>query len=180
MDLLDFAGEPMYFDRPVSPKVDDLLKEAASRCSDPQAESSLLHAYFLEPEHLTVLVALYRYYYYRHRYADALIVAERAIRLSADQLGISGDWRALSKDDIGRAVLVSMTLTRFLLLALKGSGYLKLRIGDAPAALERLEKVVEMDTGDRLGMSELVRVARAKVTEERVTTAGDSVTLLGC
>ncbi len=65
------------------------------------------------------------------------------------------------------------------LMALKGSGYLMLRIGDAPAALERFEKVVEMDTGDRLGMSELVRVARAKVTEERVSTAGDGVTFLG-
>lgn len=179
MDLLDFNGEQMYFDRPVSPQVDALLKEAASRYGEREAEHSLLYAYLLEPEHLTVLVALYRYFYYRHRYTDALLVADRAIRLSAVQLGISPDWRSLSKDDLSHAALVSMTLTRFLLLALKGSGYLKLRIGDAAAALERFEKVVEMDTGDRLGMSELVKVARATVTEERVKMAGDEVTLLG-
>jgi hypothetical protein len=71
-----------------------------------------------------------------------------------------------------------MSLTRFLLLALKGSGYLKLRLGDAEGALERFEKVVEMDTSDRLGMSELVSLARAKVTEDKVGVAGDNVTYL--
>ena len=121
---------------------------------------------------------LYRYFYYRHRYGDALIVADRAIRLSAVHLGIPADWRALSKDDLGEAVVVSMTLTRFLLLALKGAGYLQMRLGDAAGALERFRKVVEMDTSDRLGMSELVALARAKVTEDRVKAAGDKVTCL--
>ena len=50
---------------------------------------------------------------------------------------------------------------------------------DVPAAIDLFTEDGEMDTGDRLGMSELVRVARAKVTEARVSTAGDSVTLLG-
>jgi hypothetical protein len=38
--------------------------------------------------------------------------------------------------------------------------------------------VVEMDTSDRLGMSELVSLARAKLTEDRVGAAGDKVTYL--
>jgi tetratricopeptide (TPR) repeat protein len=178
MDLLDFDGEPMYFDQPVGAQVDALLTYAAERYGEPEAEHSLLRAYFLEPEHLTVLVALYRHFYYRHRYADALRVAERAIGLTAVRLGLCADWRALSRADLGGAVVVSMTLTRFLLLALKGSGYLKLRLGDAADALERFEKVVEMDTSDRLGVSELVSLARAKVTEARVAASGGKVTLL--
>ena len=105
-----------------------------------------------------------------------VLVADRAIRLAADRLGIPRDWRALSKDDLGKAVLESMTLTRFLLLAIKGSGYLQLRLNDAAGALERFEKVVEMDTNDRLGMSELVSLARAKVTKDRIEAAGDKVT----
>jgi tetratricopeptide (TPR) repeat protein len=178
MDLLDFNGEEMYFDTPVGPEVDELISRAASQYGDPEAEHSLLRAYFLEPEHLTVLVALYRYFYYRQGYAEALLVADRAIRLTADRLGVTRDWRGLNKEDLGKAVLESMSLTRFLLLALKGSGYLKLRLGDAEGALERFEKVVEMDTSDRLGMSELVSLARAKVTEDKVGAAGDKVTYL--
>ena len=178
MDLLDFDGEEMYFDLPVSPEVDELIQYAAARYGESDAEQSLLRAYFLAPEHLTVLVALYRYFYYRHCYADALVVADRAICVSARQLGIPRDWTVLSKEDLGRAVLKSMALTRFLLLALKGSGYLKLRLGDAAGALKRLEKVVELDSSDRLGVSELVSLAQAKVTEERVSGAGDKVTFL--
>ena len=178
MDLLDFDGEQMYFDRPVNARVDVLLQDAAARYGELEAEHSLLMAYFLEPEHPTVLVALYRYFYYRHRYADALIVADRAIGLSAVQLQVPTDWRTLSRDDLDRAAALSMTLTRFLLLALKGAGYLELRLGDAAGALERFEKVAEMDTCDRLGMSELVSLARAKVARSQASTSGGKVRFL--
>jgi hypothetical protein len=179
MDLLDFNGEEMYFDQPLSPQVEALLAKAALRYGEVEAELSLMQAYFLELEHLTVLVALYRYFYYRHRYGEALIVAERAIARTATRLGLSADWRSLSKDDLDHTVLVSMTLTRFMLLALKGSGYLELRLDDATSALARFEKVAEMDTNDRLGMKELLALARAKVTEQYVADAGDKVSLLG-
>jgi len=178
VDLLDFDGEQMYFDDPVGPEVDALIKDAATHCGEPAAEHSLFRAYFLEPEHLTVLVALYRYFYYRHRYAEALIVADRAIKLSGVKLGISDDWHRLSKADLGQAVLVSMTLTRFLLLALKGSGFLKLRLNDPSGALERFEKVVEMDTSDRLDMKDLLRLAHAKATERQANETGDKVRCL--
>jgi tetratricopeptide (TPR) repeat protein len=175
VDLQDFDGEQMYFDHPVSPEVNALIQDAAAHYAEQEAEQSLLRAYFLEPEHLVVLVSLYRYFYYRHRYKDALIVADRAIGLSAGELGISADWRHLSKDSLGQAVRISMTLTRFLLLALKGSGYLKLRLGDAVGALERFDKVVELDTSDRLGMKELRTLAMAKVTEQQVSASGANV-----
>ena len=178
MDLLDFGGEDMYFDTPVSPEVDALIAEAAEQYGDPEAEISLLRAYFLQPEHFTVLVAMYRYFYYRHRYAEALTVADRAIALSAAQLGLPADWRLLDTAHLGHAVLESMTLTRFLLLALKGSAYLLMRLGEHGAALERLEKVVAMDAGNRLGAADLLPMARAKVTEQAVEQAGDKVAYL--
>ncbi|WP_133511497.1 hypothetical protein [Candidatus Thiosymbion oneisti] len=164
MDLLDFDGEALYFEQPLSQQVKQLLAQAALQYGEAAAEHSLLQAYFLEPEHLTVLVALYRYFFYGHRYSEALMVADRAIAVTATQLGLSTDWRTLSRDDLERAVPVSMTLTRFLLWALKGSGYLKLRLDDAQGALERFEKVVEMDTSDRLGMEALLRLAREKAS----------------
>jgi len=120
MDLLDFDGEELYFEQPLSRQVEELLAQAARQYGEAAAEHSLLRAYFLEPEHLTVLVALYRYFFYCHRYPKALIVAERVITVTATQLGLSTDWRTLSMDEIEHAVAVSMPLTRFLLWAFCG------------------------------------------------------------
>lgn len=101
MDLLEFAGEDMYFDEPLAPEVESLLAQAAERYGSPSAEHSLLRAYFLEPEHLTVLVALYRYFYYRHCYREALAAAERAIAVAAARLELPRRWQDLSPSDLG-------------------------------------------------------------------------------
>jgi tetratricopeptide (TPR) repeat protein len=178
MDLLDFSGEEMYFDEPLGPEVEALIQQASERYGEAEAEHSLLRAYFLEPEHLTVLVALYRYFYYRHQYAEALLVADRAIRVAALRLGLTPEWRMLAKKELGGAVMQSMALTRFLLLALKGSGYLLMRLGNAGAALERFEQVAAMDSSDRLGVTELLAIARSKVAQERVAGAGNNVAWL--
>ncbi len=178
MDLLDFDGEAMYFDQPLETDTDVLLQRAAASYGEEEAENCLLRAYFLEPEHLTVLVALYRYFYYRHRYAESLRVAERAIAVTLERLGFEPDWRRIDADTLGQAVLSSMTLTRFLLLAIKGAGYLCLRLGDAAGALQRLEKLAALDTSNRLGLTELLALARERVTEECVQRVGGNVRLL--
>ena len=169
MDLLDFNAEAMYFDEPLDPEVAALLDQAAEHYGrgpdDPAAESALLRAYFLAPEDLTVLVALYRFFYYRHAYAEALTVADRAIVLTARRLDVPTRWQVLSQDDLGRAVLVSMTLTRFLLMALKGAGYLLLRMERPAEALARFEKVAQIDTSDRLGLASLIQLARGAAAE---------------
>ena len=182
MDLQDFSGEDMYFDEPLTPDVEGLLALAAERYGDgPEAggaEQALLRAYFLEPEHLTVLVALYRYFYYRQGYREALLIAERAMSVSARRLGLPARWQDLGEDDLGRSVLVSMTLTRFLLLALKGSGYLLLRLGHSAAALARFEKIAELDTSDRLGVQSLANLAREALTRAEVERQGGTVSYL--
>jgi hypothetical protein len=66
-----------------------------------------------------------------------------------------------------------MSLTRFLLFALKGSSYLLLRLGEPAAALERLETLAAIDTSDRLGIQDLLQLARATVAESAGATADD-------
>ncbi len=178
MNLLDFDAEDMYFDQPLGDEAEGLIRTAAEQYGQPSAEHKLMRAYFLEPGHLTVLVALYRYFYYRRQYADALVVADRAIAVAAGQLDLPGDWRGLNRRNLGHAVLTSMTLTRFLLLALKGAGYISMRLGDPAAALERFEKVIELDTSDRLGMRELTAMARSRLAEEQARQAGAKVRFL--
>jgi hypothetical protein len=160
MDLMDFEGESLYFDEPLPDEVGELLRLSAQSYGTAEAEHSLMRAYFLEPRHLTVLVALYRYFFYQHRYEDALRVADRALEVTASKLNISSDWRELGMSRLAVGIMQSMTLTRFYLMVLKGAGYLRLRTGDTAGGLERLLKVAELDSSDRLGVAALIEVAR--------------------
>jgi hypothetical protein len=72
-----------------------------------------------------------------------------------------------------------MTMTRFLLMALKGSGYLLLRLGEAAAALERFDKIAQIDSSDRLGIKELRGLAQAALTQAAVEQAGGNLSFIG-
>lgn len=160
VDLLDFDSEDLYFDEALNSEAKAYLESAAENYGDAKAEADLLRAYFLEPEHPMILVALYRYFYYQHRLNEALIVAERVLVVIAKRLELPSDWRDLSEGRLGSGVMISMTLIRFYMLALKGAGFLELRLGNYDSALERLEKVAELDSKDRLGAQALLEVVR--------------------
>lgn len=159
-DLLDFESEELYFDETIDEEAKQCLERASELYGTDEAEEALMRAYFLEPEHPMVLVALYRSYYYQHRLSDSLRVAERVLKVIGKRLEFPEDWRDLSEMWLGGGVMISMTLIRFYMLALKGAGFLELRLGHYASALERLEKVVELDSKDRLGAQALLAVAR--------------------
>lgn len=165
MDLLDFSAEELYFDQPLEPRVEALLATAAEAYAEGDSELPILRAYFLQPDHLMVQVALYRFFYYQHRYEEALRVAERTMGCVASELGIRADWPDMSLEDLGFGVQRSMTLMRFYLFALKGAGYLELRLDRPQQALRRFEKVLELDTADRIGVTALRDLARSAVDE---------------
>lgn len=158
MNFLDFEGEQLYFDVPVSDEVGRLLELASEAGRDDRAEGYLLRAYFLEPEHLTVLVALYRFFYYKQRFDDALLVADRSLHSAARQLGLRSSWQTMSLSELGHGVLVSMGLTRFYLHALKASGFMLLRMQNIDEALQRLYKLSELDPSDQFGASMLIEL----------------------
>jgi tetratricopeptide (TPR) repeat protein len=175
MDLLDFTGEDMYFDRPLPAEVEGLIADAAEHYGEDRAEHALMRAYFLAPGHLSVLVALYRFFYYRQRYDEALTVADRALAEAGRELGFGADWRVMTDDDLGRAAAQSMTLTRFVLLALKGAGFLLMRMDRPAEALERFEKAAAFDSSNRLGLTELLDWARKAVAKSDAEAAGANV-----
>lgn len=160
MDLLDFEAEQLYFDEPIVADAEAAIDKAAELYGKEGAEQQLLWAYFLEPEHPLVLVALYRFFYYQHRFEDAMRIAERVLVLFAKRLGLPRDWRELTPEHGDQRGADSMTTLRFYLLALKGAGYLELRLGRLEKALQRLNKVVELDDSDRMGAQSLIDVAR--------------------
>jgi len=161
IDLLELDGEGLYFDEPCSPEVESLIAEAAQQYG-PEAEPFLLRAYFLAPNQLSVLVALYRYYFYQHRLEDALVVAERALDVTAGHLHLVDGWRGIGPVSLGEAVMRSIGLLRFHLLALKGSAVILLRLGRIEEARHRLEKIAEIDERDALGVSSLLATLAAR------------------
>ncbi|MET0085279.1 MAG: hypothetical protein ABW082_02125 [Sedimenticola sp.] len=160
MDMLDFEEGALYFDEPLQVEAKRCLDNAAEEYGEESAEQLLMRAYFLEPEHPMVLVALYRYFYYQHRLEEALIVADRVLKVFANRLQIPEDWHELNEMEIGSGVLISMTMIRFYMLALKGAGFLELRLGLYESALARLNKVIELDSNDRLGARALIEVVQ--------------------
>lgn len=166
VDMLDFEGEELYFDEPLQPETRDCIDRAAAQYGDQEAEFNLLRAYLLEPEHPMVLVALYRYFYYQHRYADALLIAERVLALFAARLGLASRWQDLDVSMFCGDTLASMSEVRFYLLALKGAGYLELRLQNFDSAIERFKKVMEVDEKDRLGAASLLEIAEDEINRQ--------------
>ena len=124
---------------------------AAANYGNEDAELMLLRANFIAPQHLMVLVALYRYYFYQHRLEDALLVAESALAVVGRRLEFPDTWRNLHEANVGEGVMRSMGLVRFYLMILKAAGYIHLRLGEFSIGKAMLEKLVELDSHDRIG-----------------------------
>lgn len=158
MDLLDFSDCKLYFEEPLPAEVERLIAQAAHEYAEGSAETALLRARRLAPESLSVVVGLYRYYFYQNRMEDALQLAERAMQLSARQLGLPANWRRLDESALGAAAVVSFGLLRFYLLAFKASSIVLLRLGRIADSRARLTKLAALDTRDQLGAAKLLEL----------------------
>lgn len=168
MDLLDFEGQDLYFDEALPEGVRELLAQASSEYAEGTAELPLLRAYLRAPDSLSVLVSLYRFYYYQHRLEDTDLIAQRSLEVSGKALGFPADWRELETEHLAMAGEESMGLARFYLLALKGAAWLKMRLNQPAEARAILEKLAALDTASRLGIKDLL-----ELVDEMETGADD-------
>lgn len=156
MDLLDGLEGALYFEQPLEEKVVQLLKQASEIYPEEPAQSEifLVQAQTIAPNHLMVLVGLYRYFYYQHRYQDALNIGEHVLKIVGEQLNFKM-WENLTIEELEKNDTVSV---RFYLTALKGNAYLYLRLNQPQEAIQRLEKIASLDPQDRLGSKALLTV----------------------
>ncbi|MDH2917550.1 MAG: hypothetical protein PXX77_11830 [Gallionella sp.] len=166
MDLLEFDQAELYFDEPLAQDVARLLVEAADKYGSEEAEGLLLRANLMAPQHLMVLVALYRYYFYQHRLEDALLVAESTLAVVGRRLEFPDTWHYLREANVGAGVMRSMGLVRFYLMVLKATGYINLRLGNYNAGKAMLEKLVELDSHDRIGGKALLDVLQQSTVND--------------
>ena len=172
MDLLSFDAEPLYFENPPSEEVVQLLQQAAEDYSDGKAEADLQRAYQLAPNHLMVLVSLFRYHFYQHRFAEALDVIQQARNVVQQKLGLPDDWRQLDEMQLFGGHEHDMVLVRFYLLCLKGEAYLYARQGEAEKSVPLLEKVAALDSNDQLGTAALLVVVNRNIHQADMTANG--------
>lgn len=121
------------------------------------AETHLFKAEALAPDHAAVLIALYRFYFYKGRLNEALDVAracvEKAMRLNV----LGDDWHRVGPEDAPFGEWEAL-LPRFFLFSLKGYAYLSMRLGQLVQGREAAEKLLELDPRDRIGAQVLIDV----------------------
>ncbi len=141
---------------------------------DKVAESHLQKALVIAPDHAAVLIGLYRYYFYKGRLGEALDVAvafgilplvtlvhpctaKVCLMNSAVDNGLAFDWRMVKQGDANFGSYDAIP-PRFYLFALKAYGYLHMRLGNLEEGRVAVEKLLELDPGNKLGGKVLLEV----------------------
>jgi tetratricopeptide (TPR) repeat protein len=167
MDLLDFEAQGLYFEEPDVAGVKELIATAAENYADGDAELSLLKAYFLAPKSLNVLVALNRFYYYQHRLEEALAATCKALAVIRPLLAFPENWRDLQAEHISAAPAELLTQVRLYLFTLKAIGFLNMRLDRLDLSQSVFEKLVGLDSKDRIGAQGLLDLVLKRKVEMR-------------
>lgn len=166
MDLLQFEAQDLYFEREDRDDVQTLIKSASEGYAGGDAELPLLQAYLRAPESLNVLVALNRFYYYQHRLEEALLISEKALGLIRRELDFPEDWRILQLSHIAEAPKDWLTRIRLYLFTLKSIGFLNMRLENLNLSKAIFEKLVELDSQDRIGAKGLLELVEKRLEAE--------------
>jgi len=156
MDLLDFEAQGLYFEQADLAGVKELIAEAAEMYAGGEAELPLLQAYFKSPDSLNVLVALNRFYYYQHRLEDALAATLKALAVIRPLVDFPDDWRQLQLSHLQAVPAGLLTQVRLYLFTLKAIGFLLMRLERLDESQAIFEKLVELDSKDRIGAKALL------------------------
>ena len=127
------------------------LREAGLAFSHAEhAERHLARAAALAPDHDAVIIAHYRYYLYKHRFADALPYAERCIKRSAERLGVAVDLF-----EVTALPAAEERLVRAYLFACQAYGYILVRSGETDQGRAVLKRLIALDEGNQSRTQEL-------------------------
>ena len=173
MDLLDFEAQGLYFDEPDAAGVKEMIAAAAENYASGEAELPLLKAYFLAPESLNVVVALNRFYYYQHRLEDALAATLKALAVIRPLIDFPDDWRDLQAGHLSEARAELLTQVRLYLFTLKAVGFLNMRLNNLDLSQAIFEKLVGLDSKNRIGAQGLLELVIKRKGEEIHTITGE-------
>lgn len=150
--LADFAQSALGGG--LAPAAAVLVAEAGRLRERPDEALALLErARAVAPDHPAPLIALYRFYFYGHRLAEARAVGEDALSIVKTVLGADFGVEPPSHDAVRYDAAV-----RFYLFTLKGLAYLHMRLGEFEPARELLDELRRLDPEDQVGGAVLLHV----------------------
>jgi hypothetical protein len=121
-----------------------------------EAEGQLARAAALAPGHLAVLVAQYRYHFYKHHYELAALFARQCLDTVASELGIGTELESVTSAhaDFG----ADDPRIRFWLFGMQAYGYVLLRLGQRQQGAAVLEQLAQLDRLDQTKTRVLLQV----------------------
>jgi hypothetical protein len=149
----------------LDPRAERALRAAGVAFEDDaEAEANLATARALAPRHRAVLIAHYRYHFYKHRFAEAEPHARACVALGAQEASLAADFRLVAPSDRDFAALDPAT--RFWLFALQAHAYVLLRLGRREEAFQAFRKIIELDARDQTKTRVLLEVLENPEREE--------------
>ena len=134
----------------IPPEANAYLQQAAAEVASSEvAQQSLENARHSAPDNLQVLVALYKFHFYRGDIHKAMDYVFQTLVKSSRQGQFSHDWKTLSadsadwKDPCGPA--------RVFLYSLKALAFIRLRQNDPDDAQSILDVLERLDPSDQVG-----------------------------
>ncbi len=160
MSSVAFVEERVLFSPNMPAEVNRLLQAAvaASSIDQNRAETLFLQAQALDSHCLQTYFALYKFYFFQKRLADAERIVIAGLEESARQGGFPSDYRRLAQNR-QKWDLYANEITLFYLYTLKALAFIKLRLGftiDAQLVLSHLQ---QLDPDDISGASVIIDLA---------------------
>ncbi|MDD2723301.1 MAG: hypothetical protein PHH59_04655 [Methylovulum sp.] len=160
MATVSLLDERVLFSPDIPVEVNQLLQAAvaASQRDQKRAESLFLQAQTLDQRCLQTYFALYKFYFFQKRLADAERIVLAGLEESASQGGFPNDYRRLAQNGQKWDLYANET-TLFYLYTLKALAFIKLRQGydiDAKLVLSHLK---QLDPKDLSGASVIMDLA---------------------
>lgn len=134
-----------------------LWEAGLSYHEDDVAEAHLRKAETIAPGHAAVLIGLYRFYFYKGRLRECLVVARECLAKAQRETNLPADWRDVRAGD-AEFSRYDRLMPRFFLFTLKGYAYLNMRLGNLDEGRAAVMKLLELDPSDKIGAKLLLDV----------------------
>jgi hypothetical protein len=165
MASVAFVEERVMFSPNMPAEINNLLQAAvaASSVDQSRAETLFLQAQALDNRCLQTYFALYKFYFFQKRLADAERIVIAGLEESARQGGFPSDYRRLARNR-KKWNLYANDSTLFYLYTLKALAFIRLRQGLTTDAQLVLSHLQQLDPEDLSGASVIMDLA-AGITE---------------
>lgn len=160
MNTVSLLAERVTFSLDMPDEVNRLLQlaVAATQLNPKQAEALFLQAQALDSQCLQSYFALYKFYFFQKRLADAERFVQAGLEEAARQGGFPSDYRRLVQE-LAKWDCYASEIKLFYLYTLKALAFIKLRQGCSTEAHRVLSHIKQLDPKDLSGASVIMDLA---------------------